>query len=53
MEGGGRRGGAQNAVCAFHCGLDRAQKLMGGGLSPSPAGSERYAQLNREGDIGV
>lgn len=38
---------------AFHCGLDGAKEVMGGGLSPSPAGSECYVQLNREDDIGV
>ena len=53
MEGGGGRGGAWNAVRAFHCGLDGAKEVMGGGLSPSPAGSERYAQLTREDDVGV
>lgn len=53
MEGGGGRAGAQNAARAFHCGLNGAKEVTGGGLSPSPAGNQRYAQLNREDEIGV
>lgn len=35
------------------CGLHGANEVMGGGLAPSPAGSGRYVELNREEDVGV